>query len=143
LIGAAILHLPRIPKLRSYTEDEKLRWEMELMDIAVTKHPLHLFKPWKKVKGYVPAKLLPEYKGEKVKLIGWHVTSKPASTKKGERMMFVSFEDTECLFETTFFPRAYDRFGHLFTSKGPYLIEGVVEEDHGVFTINVEGLKKI
>ena len=143
LIGASILHTPAIPKLRDYTEDEKLRWELELMDIGVTKHPLHLFKPWKSVRGYVPAKLLSEYKGQRVKVIGWHVTAKPASTKKGERMMFVSFEDTECLFETTFFPRAYQRFGHLFTNRGPYLVEGSVEEDHGVFTINVEGLKKI
>jgi DNA polymerase III subunit alpha len=140
LIGASILHLPRLPQLRDYTDDEKLRWELELMDIGVTKHPLHLFKPWKNVKGYVPAKLLSEYKGQRVRVIGWHVTAKPASTKKGERMMFVSFEDTECLFETTFFPRAYDRFGHLFTNRGPYLIEGTVEEDHGVFTINVEKL---
>jgi DNA polymerase III alpha subunit len=142
LIGASILHLPRLPRLRNYTDDEKLRWELELMDIGVTKHPLHLFKPWKYVKGYVPAKLLSEYKGQRVRVIGWHVTAKPASTKKGERMMFVSFEDTECLFETTFFPRAYDRFGHLFTSRGPYLVEGIVEEDHGVFTINVEKLSR-
>ncbi|MCI0606258.1 DNA polymerase III subunit alpha [bacterium] len=143
LIGASILHLPRLPRLRDYTDDEKLRWEMELMDIGVTKHPLHLYKPWKHVKGYVPAKLLSEYKGQRVRVIGWHVTAKPASTKKGERMMFVSFEDTECLFEATFFPRAYDRFGHLFTSRGPYLIEGTVEEDHSVFTINVNSLKLI
>ena len=58
-------------------------------------------------------------------------------------MMFVSFEDTDTLFETTFFPRAYQRFGHLFTSRGPYLITDKVDEDHGVFSINVEGLRKI
>jgi DNA-directed DNA polymerase III PolC len=143
LIGASIIQIPKIPKLRDYTEEEKLRWEMELMDIGVTKHPLHLFKPWKDVKGYVPARLLSEYKGERVKVIGWHVTAKPASTKKGERMMFVTFEDTECLFEATFFPRAYQRFGHLFTNRGPYLVEGIVEEDHGVFTVNADGLKHI
>ena len=143
LIGASILQIPRIPKLREYTEEEKLRWELELMDIGVTKHPLHLFKPWKRVHGYVPAKLLSEYKGQRVRVIGWHVTSKPASTKKGDRMMFVSFEDTECLFETTFFPRAYQRFAHLFTSRGPYVVEGTVEEDHTVYTINVEGLRMI
>ena len=143
LIGAEILHIPRIPKLRNYTDDEKLRWELELMDIGVTKHPLHLYKPWKSIRGYVPAKLLSEYRGQRVKVIGWHVTAKPASTKKGERMMFVSFEDTECLFETTFFPRAYQRFGHLFTNRGPYLVEGTVEEDHSVFTINVDGLKNL
>ncbi len=143
LIGASIIQIPRIPKLRDYTEDEKLRWEMELLDIGITKHPLHLFKPWKHVQGYVPAKLLSEYKGQRVRVIGWHVTAKPASTKKGERMMFVSFEDTECLFETTFFPRAYQRFAHLLTNRGPYLVEGTVEEDHGVFTITIEKLLRI
>ena len=31
--------------MRDYTEDQRLRWEVELLDIGVTKHPLHLFKP--------------------------------------------------------------------------------------------------
>ena len=138
-----MLRIPAIPRLPNYTQEEKLRWEMELMDIAVTKHPLYLYKPWKKVKNYVPAKFLSDYKNETVQLIGWHVTSKPASTSKNERMMFVSFEDTECLYETTFFPRAYQRYGHLFVNRGPYLIRGKVEEDHGVFTLNVEGLQNL
>ena len=142
-MGASILRVPHVPQLRDYGENEKLRWEMQCMDVAVTKHPLYFFKPWKKVKGYIPAKLLPDYKDQSVRVIGWHVTSKPASTHKNERMMFVSFEDTDCLFETTFFPRAYQRYAHLFTDRGPYLVEGKVEEDHGVFTINVDGLKHI
>ncbi|HEY4490356.1 MAG TPA: hypothetical protein VI958_00095, partial [Acidobacteriota bacterium] len=98
--------MPVIPRLKDYTQDQKLRCEMELMDIGVTKHPLHLYKPWRFVSGFIPAKLLSEYEGKSVRAIGWHVTSKPASTKKDERMMFVTFEDTECLFEATFFPRA-------------------------------------
>ncbi len=142
LTGAAI-QIPRIPPLREYTEQQKLYWEMQLLDVAVTRHPLYLFKPWKQIKGSIPAKLLPDYSGETVSVIGWHVTSKPASTRKNERMMFVSFEDTDTLFETTFFPRAYQRYGHLFTTRGPYLITGKVEEDHGVFSINVEALRKI
>ncbi len=143
LLGAAAIRVPVVPPLKEYNEAQKLRFEMELMDIAVTNHPLHLYKPWKYVRNYVPARLLSEYEGQKVRTIGWHVTSKPASTKKDERMMFVSFEDTEALFETTFFPRAYQRYAHLFTDRGPYLIEGTVEEDHDVFTINVDGLYRI
>jgi DNA-directed DNA polymerase III PolC len=143
LLGAAVLRIPNLPALRNYTEQEKLYWEMQLLDLCVTRHPLFLYKPWKKVKSCVPAKLLPEYKDEYVQVIGWHVTMKPASTKKNERMMFVSFEDTECLFETTFFPRAYQRYGHLFLNRGPYLVGGTVEEDHGVFTINVEKLRNL
>ena len=70
-------------------------------------------------------------------------TSKPATTHKKEMMLFVSFEDTECLFETTFFPSAYQRFGHLLIDHGPYLITGKVEEDHGVFTLTVESLRHL
>ena len=58
-------------------------------------------------------------------------------------MLFVSFEDTECLYETTLFPRSYQRYGHLLSNRGPYLVEGKVEEDHGVFTVNVEHLRHL
>jgi DNA polymerase III alpha subunit len=58
-------------------------------------------------------------------------------------MLFVSFEDTDCIYETTFFPRAYQTYGQLFVDRGPYLVEGRVEEDHGVFTINVESLEHL
>lgn len=143
LIGSDILRMPSVPRLRDYTEKEKLYWEMGLMDIAVSNHPLHFFKPWKYVRGYIPAKLLKDYAGESVKLIGWLVTTKPASTSKNERMLFISFEDTECLYETTLFPRSYERYGHLLTDRGPYLVQGIVEEDHGVFTINVTSLKHL
>lgn len=143
LIGSSMIRAPQVPKLRNYTEEEKLRWEMELMDVGVTKHPLHLYKPWKQIRNTVRAKFLPDYSNQSVQVIGWYVTAKSASTKKDEAMMFVSFEDTDCLFETTFFPRAYQRFGNLFTDRGPYLISGKVEEDHGVYTINVDGLRRI
>lgn len=143
LIGSSMIRAPHVPKLRNYTEEEKLRWEMELMDVGVTKHPLHLYKPWKQIRDAVRAKFLPDYSNQSVQVIGWYVTAKSASTKKDEAMMFVSFEDTDCLFETTFFPRAYQRFGNLFTDRGPYLISGKVEEDHGVYTINVDGLRRI
>lgn len=143
LIGAAIIRAPAIPALRDYTEDQKLFWEMQTLDVAVSRHPLYYFKPWKKVKGYIPAGLLPEYRNEHVRVIGWLVTTKPSSTRKNERMMFVTFEDTGTLYETTFFPNAYQRYGHLLTNRGPYVVEGKVEEDHGVFTINVDSLRNL
>ncbi|HEY7161211.1 MAG TPA: DNA polymerase III subunit alpha, partial [Acidobacteriota bacterium] len=118
--------------------DEKLFWELKLMNIAVQKHPLHLYKLWNKVNDFIPAKQIPDHAGEIVKLIGWQVTTKPVMTSKNQPMLFVSFEDTECIYETTFFPKAYQSYGHLFVDRGPYLVEGKVEEDHGVFTINVE-----
>jgi DNA-directed DNA polymerase III PolC len=143
LTGAAIIRTPKVPRFRDYSEDQKLRWEMQLLDLAVTKHPLHLFKPWKKVRNFVPAKHLKDYKDEFVQLIGWLVTTKPSSTSKNERMLFATFEDTETIFETTLFPRAYNKCAHLLVNRGPYLVQGNVDEDHGVFSVIVEGIRNL
>ncbi len=134
-------HTFQMPVLKDYSEDEKLYWELKLMDIAVEKHPLHLYKPWNKVNDFISAKEIPNHAGQIVKLIGWQVTTKPVITSKNQAMLFVSFEDTDSIYETTFFPKAYQNYGHLFVDRGPYVVEGRVEEDHGVFTINVEKLE--
>ncbi|HSE39230.1 MAG TPA: DNA polymerase III subunit alpha [Acidobacteriota bacterium] len=143
LIGASIIRTPKVPRLHDYTEDQKLKYEMQLLDLAVTKHPLHLFKPWKRVRNFVPAKHLKDYKDEYVQLIGWLVTTKPSSTSKNERMLFATFEDTETLFETTLFPRTYNKCAHLLVNRGPYVVQGNVDEDHGVFSVIVEGIKNL
>jgi len=52
-------------------------------------------------------------------------------------MEFVSFEDTTALYETTFFPRAYERFCALITRNRPFLLRGRVEEDFGAAMLNI------
>lgn len=143
LTGPAIIRTPSVPRLRECSMDQKLAWEMDTLEVTVSRHPLHLFKPWKQAKGCTPAKLLPDFKGEYVKVIGWLVTTKGATTKKGEQMLFITFEDTEAIFEITMFPRAYQRYAHLLINRGPYVVEGKVEEDHGVFTINLEHMRNL
>ena len=93
-----------------------------------------MFKPWKQLRNFVPAKHLKDYKDEYVQLIGWLVTTKPSSTSKNERMLFATFEDTETIYETTLFPRTYQKCAHLLFNRGPYLVQGTVDEDHGVFS---------
>lgn len=143
LVGSEILRVPKVPHLREYTLEQKLFWEMQYLDLAVSAHPLYLFKPWKKARGFVPAQHLRDYRGEYVQVIGWLVTTKPASTSKNERMLFATFEDTGCLYETTLFPRAYDLFAGRLVNRGPYIVSGTVDEDHGVYTITVEGLRNL
>jgi len=50
----------------------------------------------------------------------------------------VSFEDTSALYETTFFPRAYDRFYPLLDETRPSVLRGRVEEDFGAISLTVE-----
>ena len=52
-------------------------------------------------------------------------------------MKFLSLEDMTGTFEAVLFPRCYERFADTILSAGPYLLEGRVEEDHGVCSLNV------
>jgi error-prone DNA polymerase len=58
-------------------------------------------------------------------------------------MEFLSFEDTTALYDATIFPDAYRRFCHLLTATRPVILEGWVEEDHGVRTLMVERVERL
>ena len=58
-------------------------------------------------------------------------------------MEFITFEDETSLFETTFFPRVYKKYGHLLESNRPFQIMGEVEEEYGAVTVTVERLERL
>ncbi len=70
--------------------------------------------------------------------IGWLVTGKVVTTKDDQPMEFVSFEDTTAIYETTFFPRAYERFCTLLSTARPYVLRGRVDEDFGAVSLTVD-----
>jgi error-prone DNA polymerase len=53
-------------------------------------------------------------------------------------MEFTSFEDLTGLYDGTFFPATFQKYGHLLTGRNPYLVEGLVEEDLGECTLTVK-----
>jgi len=55
-------------------------------------------------------------------------------------MQFLSCEDLTATYEAVLFPGAYRKFGHLIRSRGPYIIEGQVENDWGHTPVTVEQL---
>jgi DNA polymerase III alpha subunit len=76
-------------------------------------------------------------------MIGWWVTNKVVYTRKEEPMAFISFEDKTALFETVFFPDAFQRFCSQWSPVRPYLLKGKVEEEWGSVTLNVDGMEPI
>ena len=52
-------------------------------------------------------------------------------------MQFLSFEDTTAIYETTFFPKTYQKFCHMITKTKPYILKGYVDEDYSAVTLNV------
>ena len=43
----------------------------------------------------------------------------------------------------TLFPKVYGRYGQLLLGKGPYLVTGRVEDDHGAISVTAERLELI
>lgn len=131
------------PRLRPFDLRGLLRQEMDTLGFLVSRHPLTLYKPFLRGRRLVPAKDLHRHVGRRVQVLGWYVTGKLVRTKHDDPMEFMSFEDTTAIYETTFFPQAYEKYCHLFTHLTPYILTGKVEEDFGAITLTVERVEKV
>jgi DNA polymerase III alpha subunit len=79
--------------------------------------------------------------GRTICFVGVLVSGKIVSTRTGEVMEFLSFEDNTAIVETTFFPRVYRRYAHLLAAGKIYQLSGLVEEDFGAITLTVKWLE--
>jgi error-prone DNA polymerase len=120
-----------------------LRDEEEAIGYLISRHPLTLYREALlalRRSGVRPVRGadMGKHVGKRVAMIGWLVTGKIVTTKDDEPMEFVSFEDTTALYETVFFPRAYERFCRMLTTARPYVLRGKIEEEFGVASLQVE-----
>ncbi|MBN1464522.1 DNA polymerase III subunit alpha, partial [candidate division KSB1 bacterium] len=118
-----------------------LRDELAILGFLASRHPLTLYEDRLKNVPYVRAHQLNKFVNKRVQTIGWLITAKTVSTKNSELMEFISFEDTTALYETTFFPKAYERFVHLLSHTRPYILQGRVESNFGAVTLTVESVR--
>jgi error-prone DNA polymerase len=127
-----------LPEPREMDGEKILREEADTLGFLVSRHPLTLYRRALAGIGTVAARDLGRHAGRCVTTLGWLITGKLVETRKGEPMEFLSFEDTTDIYETTFFPRAYDRFCRILTNTRPFLLRGQVEEDYSALTLTVE-----
>jgi DNA polymerase III alpha subunit len=81
--------------------------------------------------------------GRKVQLRGWLLSGKLISTRSGEVMEFLTFEDETGQLEATFFPAVYRAHASILQSGRGYLLTGLVEEDFGAVTLTVERVRPL
>ena len=115
-----------------------LRREFAVLGFLCSQHPITLFADVIKPMRTVKASRLPDLVGCRVRLAAWLVTGKVVHTKHGDPMEFLTFEDETGLVETTFFPKAYDRFCALLDRSRPFVLKGKVDEDFGAVTLTVD-----
>ncbi|GAB6283026.1 MAG: hypothetical protein STSR0008_17800 [Ignavibacterium sp.] len=115
---------------KDYSLEDKCRMEYEIFDYTVTKHPLYFYKSLYETGKFITASQLDNYKGKRVRILGWYMTSKRIRTKKGDIMKFLSLEDLTGTFECVLFPKVYNQFADKTLSMGPYIIEGKVDAEN-------------
>jgi len=132
--------LPPPPKLPQQSNRERLRDQYRALGFLCDCHPICFHKK-KNSSDQVKGSQLHQYRNRRICFTGWLLTGKLVSTRTGEVMEFLTFEDETGLVETTFFPKIYRRYAHLLISGNPYLLMGLVEEDYGAVTLTVESVR--
>jgi error-prone DNA polymerase len=130
-----------IPIPTEYSAQKKLHHELTLFGFPLRCHPLDLFKEALVGTPRILAKELDHYVGQEVTLIGWLLTEKIVSTKKGEPMEFMTLEDQTGMYDATVFPNIYREYCHLLATNQAYVVTGLVEEHFATVTVTVKTLQ--
>jgi DNA-directed DNA polymerase III PolC len=133
-IATALAEMPTA----AYTQEQRLRYEREILEVCVSGHPLD-FLPRN---GEVWSDELDGLRGKRVTLCGWVVTYRHVGTKNYRNMMFVTLEDQRGLYEVVLFPDTYDRYGGLVFETRAMRVTGRVEAGGQINGEKLEALKR-
>ncbi|MCK5075736.1 MAG: hypothetical protein KAR38_05140, partial [Calditrichia bacterium] len=112
--------------LRSYSLPQRILYEMEILDFAVSSHPLTLYKDFLP-KNAIHSFALLQHKNKTVTIYGWVVTSRRLKTEKGEMMKFITLEDYWGMMEVVFFPETYKQYAPVLHGHGPFVMEAEIQ----------------
>ena len=134
-----------IPPLPDFSGRQKWGHEWEILGFCLSVHPLDLTESFFRSvrQTIVPASDFAAHLGKKIWVKGWPVTRKEVLTHEGEEMEFFTFEDKSGIFETVFFPKAFQRFCQDLDMSHAYLLLGEVQSEFGVVNLNVQHISRI
>ncbi len=126
-----------------YAPAKLLELELELLGLTASAHPMELVREAARTRGAVPTTELGRHVGRVVGVAGFLVTERRVRTKKGLYMKFLMLEDLHGTIEATLFPEAYARVGPRLSGGGPFLVTGVVRNDHGALTLDAQDVERL
>lgn len=132
-----------IQRRHSPPERESQIQEFETLGFLRNGHPLELWKQEYASIKRIYASELSSYVGRRVKVLGWPITRKDVWTLHGETMTFISYEDESALYETVLFPPVYQKYRTILFDIQPFLLTGLVTQQHGAISLELEHLEKL
>ncbi len=121
-----------------------LEWEKELLGLYFSSHPLDNLQEFFAAKDVVTIRELKDKKNRALIVLGGLITNvKRITTKKGERMAFLTVEDKTGNTDVIVFPRTYEEMKDSFEPNKPMLIAGRINERDGERSVVLEKAKYI
>jgi DNA polymerase III subunit alpha len=123
-----------LPRLRSasvpeWEESQLLAAEKEVIGFYITGHPLTRYERQLRLYALANTQTLGEFQdGDKVSVGGMVFKTRLQTTRKGDRMAFVTLEDVQGQVDVIIFPEVYKEFGAaLEMTDQPVLVRGIVD----------------
>jgi DNA polymerase-3 subunit alpha len=133
----------RLPSVPEWQDKEKLAYEKEVLGFLITGHPLDRYlDDIKRLASSEIANLADQADGSEVRICGIVCGLKEITTKKGDRMGFVTIEDLSGSVEVTVFSDIYIAAVNLLKSDDPLLITGKLEKGEKGAKILVQAQKE-
>ncbi|PNU20889.1 DNA polymerase III subunit alpha [Geothermobacter hydrogeniphilus] len=137
----------KLPDVPEWEEKVKLNFEKESLGFYISGHPLARHKEAIKRFATVDTASIAECGDkEEVRLCGIVSGIKELTTKKGDRMAFVTFEDLNGFVETVIFPETYAACRELLQGDDALLVSGTVdvgEESNKLMVNQVQNLAEV
>ncbi len=132
-----------LPIPNDYTHERQIQHEIQLFGFPLQCHPLTLYaQSWSHL-NLLSAREMSVHIGQHITMVGWLITEKPAVTKHGEAMIFLTLEDTTGLYDATMFPKVFQQYGPLLSNECPLLLKGKIEEEFGAITLTITQMRII
>ncbi|MDD2899521.1 MAG: OB-fold nucleic acid binding domain-containing protein, partial [Desulfuromonadaceae bacterium] len=119
----------KLPGTPEWHDKEKLAYEKEALGFLITGHPLDRYiNDIKRLSNTDIASMVEMAEGSEVRICGIVSARKEITTKKGDRMGFVTIEDLTGSVEITVFSDIYATTSALLKSDDPLLVIGKLEK---------------
>lgn len=131
-----------IPVLSSFTREEELWLEWDVLGICVGDHPMRYLRRGFNHETHSIAGAERRI-GQSVQVAGILAARRTVPTKKGELMQFLTLEDETGMLECTLFPKVFGEHHAEIRGLGPFVAEGVIEDQYGAATLTVNTIRRV
>jgi DNA polymerase-3 subunit alpha len=119
---------PRTLAVPEWEESQLLGHEKEVIGFYITGHPLTRFERQLRLYAIANTQTLGEFQdGDKISLGGMVFKTRLQTTRKGDRMAFVTLEDVQGQVDVIVFPEVFKEFGAALETDQPVLVRGIVD----------------